>query len=178
MLGVIVAIIGFIVPLVVPNGDRQANIDNVQARINTIIEGKNFYQTGEELEPDDLIVKSARLLFVRWSEFTDAIKPLNFHNRQVAEAKAIMRFKFECPDSHTYRELCNSFVYSNREYYSAKPWQVEEIDEQIFRAIYTSFLAFMACTTLVFTLLFLMNSMWYFILARVREFGDALRGKQ
>jgi hypothetical protein len=77
-----------------------------------------------------------------------------------------------------YIEEMNSYFWQERESFANKPWEIEETNQFYLRKFFGGLTY--AAIGFVATLLFLMfiSSSWKFLLARIREVSDAIRGSR
>jgi hypothetical protein len=105
-----------------------------------------------------------------WNDLPPLWRSLTFTNQQAAEAKAMLRYESK-PNSvadHTWNQRFQT---------AATLWQIEEVrTRRLHMAVFGAGGAVGGFTGALIALA-LVSWMWCFLLARIRELSDALRGK-
>jgi len=148
------------------SGDPSALIKEAEGKLSKAFEPKPIPV------PGNLRGKftNIRQITPAWSEIKETTEALTWQNQQIAEAKAMMHYD-------SYFDKMDSYVWQDRESLSNKPWFVEETSQFYLRKFYSGLTY--AAIAFVATLLFivLLSWSWKFLLARIREVSDAIRGK-
>jgi hypothetical protein len=169
VLGTLAAVVGLVIPLFEPNGDPQDAIKLAQAKIDRLMS-----DVGKASPSDSDWI----MITPSWYDVEDAVRHLHRSNRQIAEAKAMLRVPEACSASAKHILPCTSNAWDNRVQNASKPWHIEERQEQIKRALYTSVAAFAGAFVVCIIGLVSVTHLWYFLLERLTELASAFRGKQ
>lgn len=148
------------------SGDTTAVIKDAESKFSKAFEPKSI-PVPEKLKGKFTNIEQ---LTPEWSEIEKIAEPLTWHNKQIVEAKAMLRYDF-------YIEKMDRYVWQERESLANEPWETEETNQFYLRK-FLGGLAYAAIgfvATLIF--LVLISWSWKFLLARIREVSDAIRGK-
>jgi hypothetical protein len=105
-----------------------------------------------------------------WAELEPMWRSLTWNNQQVAKAKAMLHWSSKPTD-------LESYTWDKRSSLAAQPWQVEGKRKLLAKRILFASGGAVAGFLLTFIALALLVWSWRFLLARIRELSDAMRGK-
>lgn len=105
-----------------------------------------------------------------WDDLRPLWQPLEFSNKEIAEAKAMLRYESK-PDA------VSGYDWNRRFVAASASWQVEEV--RTFRLKRMQFAAIGAAAGFVaaFVSVLILAWLWHFLLDRIREMSSAFRGK-
>jgi hypothetical protein len=148
------------------SGDTSAIIRDAETKLTKAFEPKPI------VIPSSINGKAKSIVQIApaWSEVEEISRPLTWHNRQIAEAKAMLRYG-------SYHDKMDSYIWERREALANTSWLVEESGTVFLNRLYSGALYALVCFVVAFISLFLISWLWRFFLARVRELSDAIRGK-
>jgi hypothetical protein len=148
------------------SGDTRVTIKEAERKLSIAFEPKPIPI------PENLRGKftNIRQVAPAWSEVEAISHSLTWQNQETAEAKAMMHYD-------SYFDGMNSYIWKEKETLSNRPWIIEEKNDFYLKKLYsgvvyaaTAFVASLLC-------LLLLSWSWKFLLARIREVADAIRGK-
>ena len=172
----IIAFIGvFIFSWTNSSGDYPEKIKEIEAAIEKEIGniGKDKVITykdklGETRELiDDLDIFT-------WVNIDQITEPLNYSNEKIAKAKALVHFK-KNPLSST--DYLWSDLWEKRFEVSKQNWKIETFKSKIFKSLGLGVVALVGSVIIVFLILLIIPWLWYFLLERLSEVSQAIRGK-
>jgi predicted PurR-regulated permease PerM len=165
LMGLLGAIIGFCIFWQSLIGDTAREIENVEKRINDLNKdiGKVIhFSMGEMTMPG-----------CSWDELEIATSTLTIENEITAIAKALTRYKEKPKNMPTWGEN----IWDEREIISNRDWEVQSLSSKIMACIGVAFVYLCFTSISVFLLLIFIPCLWYFLLERIGELSNALRGK-
>lgn len=121
---------------------------------------------------NDLIAGPASNPFLtksNWNDATIKFRSLGAYNRKLAEAK-MMLFYLENPS------IYKSYTWENRKKIAAADWKVYSREEHLLKTVIAVSFFLVVGSFAGWVFLFVICWMWYFILDRIREFSQAIRG--
>jgi hypothetical protein len=168
IISVIIAAIACIIGVfsVGRSGDTQMVIKETDRKLSIAFAPKPI------LIPENLKgkFKNIRQIAPAWSEVEAISHVLTWQNQEIAEAKAMMHYD-------SYFDGMNSYIWKEKETLSSSPWIIEENNDFYLRKLYSG-VAYAAAAFVATLLCLLLGSWsWKFLLARIREVADAIRGK-
>ena len=147
------------------SGDTPAVIKDAESKFSKAFELKSI-PVPEKLKGK---ITTIEQLTPEWSEIEKISEPLTWHNKRILDAKAMLRYDF-------YIENMNRHIWQERESFANEPWEIEETNQFYLRKFLggLTYAAIGFVATLL--LLMLISWSWKFLLTRIREVSDAIRG--
>jgi len=148
------------------SGDTSAVIKQAETKLAKAFELKPI------VIPPSLKGKAKNIVQIApaWSEVEDISKSLTWHNKRIAEAKAMLLYG-------SYYDKMDSHIWEQKESLANSPWLVEESGEFFLKRLYGGSVYASVSFAVTFLFLLLISWSWRFLLARIRELSDAIRGK-
>jgi len=106
-----------------------------------------------------------------WSEVKSLASSLTWQNRQIAEAKALIRYETRPGDVYSYD-------WDARQATSSRAWQIEESSDFNMRRTKVATIAAAAGFGVSIGVLMTCSWLWGALLRRVRELSNAMRGRE
>ena len=145
-------------------GDPSALITSVEQRLTHA-----FQPVDIPVQPGGNITKVTQVA-PPWSELEAIWEPLTWQNQRVAKAKALLHYDSN-PSSF------ESYAWDGRFVAASEPWHVEEAGQFLLRRLQGAAIGGAGGFGAVFAFLLLLSWLWKFLLARLREVSDAIRGR-
>jgi hypothetical protein len=148
------------------SGDTSALIKDAETKLTKAFEPKPI------AIPSSINGKARSIIQIApaWAEVEDISKSLTWHNRKIAEARAMVRYG-------SYHDKMDSYIWERREALANTPWLVEESGTFFLNRLYSGALYASVCFVGAFLALLFISWFWRFFLARIRELSEAIRGK-
>ncbi|MFH1371393.1 MAG: hypothetical protein ABII09_08935 [Planctomycetota bacterium] len=108
-----------------------------------------------------------------WEKLKEITSPLVHENKRIAKAKALLHFKENPIPSDEYETR----LWENRFAISTQDWNIQSFSSRILRSTYIGFGLFFAVAIITYLILTIVPWLWYFLLDRVGELSQAIRGR-
>jgi hypothetical protein len=165
--GCICLIGGFIVSFNDRSGDTTEEIRHVEDAID--IECADI----GKVEHDSNIDANLVLLAPSWDKIGTITRPLIYTNEKIAKAKALLR----CQANPIPSGSLENYLWENRFDISKQDWKIQSIGSRILGSTFVATIAFFVSIIVTYLTLTIGTWLWYFLLNRISELSQAIRGK-
>jgi hypothetical protein len=195
VLGVIFLIGGFFVSFNNPRGNTSEKIQQVEDAIGTISITvlRKLYPQYNDMNDVELATKThakyypekdfndfARHFFNKiakeeftWEGIDKITSPLVYENERIAKAKALLRFNENPIPSYSF----DNNLWTERFDISKQDWKIQSFSSRIVTSAGKGFVLFFVSIIISYLILTVIPWIWYFLLDRISELSQAIRGR-
>lgn len=156
---------GFIVSFNNPYGNTTEEIQQVEDAI-----GKKF---GSPFEQFKIVALAKPDDFERfWTEINKTIQ-LAYENERIAKAKALLYFENNPIPSYSF----DNNLWTERFDISKQDWKIQSFSSRILKSVSKGFGLLFVSTIITYLILTIVTCLWYFLLNRISELSQAIRGR-
>jgi hypothetical protein len=166
ILGCTFLIVGFVASFNEPWGNTTHEIRQVEDAIN-----KEF-----SLEDSEMWRPKSAVLVLdlkQWGKIKKITSPLVYENERIARAKALLHFGNNSVPSLFFDES----IWESRSEISKQEWIIQSFSSRILTSMGIAASIFFASTIISYLVLIIVPFLWYFLLSRISELSQAVRGK-